>query len=90
MKKLFVLILLSVLAVGPGASASDESLAQKIGNGIEKGADATGRLLKRGGQAASKGLEKGSKDSEKGVKEGGSWLGKEFNKVGDKLKEIFK
>ena len=71
------LMTLGVLA-GSNASAED-SLVERAGKGIKKGAEAADRGIKKGGKAAVKGVKKGT-----------AWVGHGIKKTGEKMEKADK
>lgn len=88
MRRIIAILMMCMFIAG--SVYAEESLAQKAGDDLKKGADATERGLKKGGEAAGHGLEKGEKATVKGIKKGGKWVGKGLDKAGEKLDKVFK
>ena len=79
MKIPFVRVLLLSVLLIQNASAKEESVPQRVGDG-----------LKRGGEAAGRGIQKGGEATVKGVKKAGNWVGKTLQKGGEKLEKASK
>jgi hypothetical protein len=80
------LILLSALLI-QDVSASEESVPQRVGDGVKKGGEAAGRGIRKGAEATGRGLKKGADATVKGVKKAGVWVGKKMQKGGEKLEK---
>ena len=79
MKKSFVLILLLSAFLVRNVSATEESVPQRVGESVKKGAEAAGRGIKKGGEATVK-----------GVKKAGDWVGKKVHKDDEKSEKASK
>lgn len=76
MKKWFVLSLLFGVLAGQAVFAEEESVVDKAGKGIKKGAEAAGRGIEKGADAAGKGIQKGVEATGKGLRKAGEWIEK--------------
>jgi hypothetical protein len=89
MKKAWIVMALALLTVQ--ACADDESVVDKAGNGIKKGAeatgtaigkgvDATGNAIKNGADATGRGLQKGLNATGNGLKSAGDWINRKLRR----------
>ena len=79
-----ILILSALLMLAQGALAEEPRVVKKVGEGIEKGEDATVRGIKKGGNAAGRGIEKGAKYPVRGIKKTEGWIDRKLGKGGEK------
>jgi hypothetical protein len=84
MKKVSILLLMLCALAGQAVFAEEESVVDKAGKGIKKGAEATGRGIEKGADAAAKGIKKGVEATGKGLKKAGEWVEKKAGKDSDK------
>lgn len=80
------LILLGVLLI-QDVSAKEESVPQRVGDSVQRGAKAAERGIQKGAEATGRGLKKGADATAKGVKKAGVWVSKKMRKGGEKLEE---
>jgi hypothetical protein len=85
------LILLMMLGVFLGGNAfAEESVPERVGDGIKKGGEAAGKGIEKGAEAAGRGIKKGAEATVKGVKKAGKWVGEKMQKGGEKMQEVSK
>ena len=85
MKK--ALLALLFMAMASMAHAEEESLPQKVGDGVKQGGEAAGRGIEKGGEAVVRGVKKGVEATVEGVKKAEVWVGKKLQKGGEKLEK---
>ena len=89
MKKIVVFLMTLSLLAGRTAFA-DDSIVDRVGNGIQKGGEAAARGIDKGAKAAGPAIKKGGKAAVKGIKKGSKWVGHGLKKTGEKLEKVGK
>ncbi|WP_263772637.1 hypothetical protein [Propionivibrio soli] len=83
----------ATLAISTGASfAAEENAqeptpgpAQKVGNAVERGAEATGRGVKRAVNATARGIKRGAKAAARGIGHGAEATGRAISRTAKKV-----
>ena len=80
---------LTAMASGPAVANESPSPPQRVGQALERAAEATGRGVKRGVEATSHGVQVGVKATARGLSRAGEAVEHATHKAAEKVRPIF-
>jgi len=72
-------LLMAALWAGAAVHAEEESLARKVGRGLEKGAQATARGIEKGAEATAQGVNKAVDATARGMQKADAWVSEKLH-----------
>jgi hypothetical protein len=79
MKTLILFAGLLVLALHGVVHAEEESVARKVGRGLEKGAQATARGIEKGADATARGVNRAVEATARGMEKADAWVSEKLH-----------
>lgn len=79
MKSLIHAAVALLLATTLVAQAEEESVARKVGRGLEKGAQATARGIEKGADATARGVNKAVEATARGMEKADAWVSEKLH-----------